>query len=435
MSTPASDVGEATRLGPARNRRPRATTRNRLAAWAALLLVLFVATSGTGLLADRAVRAAGQEMATSAAQMSDNAQAIYRSLSGADTAATGRFLAMASPRQRDELDRRYGEALSVARQRLADSSALTGGDPERAAGLARISRQLPVYTGLVDHAQDLTRYARTDPKRALLGAAYLREATAYLRGTLLPAALDLWKEEIARLGEARNGARVAIGSLTALLVLTLGALWGIQRYLWRRTRRVFNRGLALATLVMLGTLGWLVWSLSASPYADVRLGAVGERLRAQQDLVGVERAALEARADDYLRLGGDSTAVGSNELRSRFRGNAGCDHPERPLSGALTRRITIWCATYDQEIHEKERGGRHEEAVVAALPDGKVAVAYEQFDADLTRAIENGKAAILDLAEDIPVAPEGLGSGTVLLCLAAALCAGRGIWIRIKDYL
>ncbi|MEZ0077120.1 hypothetical protein [Planotetraspora sp. GP83] len=418
-----------------RARRPRATTRNRLTAWAALFLLLFVATSAAGLLADRAVRAAGREMATSAAQMSDNAQAIYRSLSEADTAATGRFLAMANPRQREELDRRYGEALTVARERLAASSALTGGDPERAAGIARISLRVPVYTGLVDHAQDLTRFARTDPKRALLGAAYLREATAYLRGTLLPAALDLWKEEISRLGEARNGARVAIGSLAVLLIATLGVLWLVQRYLWRRTRRLFNRGLALATLVTLATLGWLAWSLSASPYADGRLGAVGEKLGAQQYLVGLERAALEARADDYLRLGGNSTAVGSNELRGRFRVNAGCDHPQGPLSGALTSRINDWCTAYDQEIHEKERAGRHEEAVAAALPEGKVAVAYEEFDADLTRAIENGKAAILDLATDIPVAPDGLGEGTALLCLAAAVCAGRGIWIRIRDYL
>jgi len=94
--------------------------------------------------------------------------------------------------------RRQDPAARPAAARAGDASAI--GDD-----LATLSAELPVYT-------DEAATARADNRLGLpLGAAYLREASALMRGTLLPAASDIYTRESRRLtGFRRPGDRAAV---------------------------------------------------------------------------------------------------------------------------------------------------------------------------------------------------------------------------------
>ncbi|MFC3982590.1 hypothetical protein [Streptosporangium jomthongense] len=385
----------------------------------------------TGTLTDNALQRAGGEQADMAARLSDDAQVIYQSLAKADTSATGHFLAGTTTQA--TLRKRYDDAIDRIRRRLADAGGLTGGDVSRATNVAEIALQLPVYTGLVDRAGTLIAPAKdetADPDEArkavgpaLLGAAYLHEASSYLRTVLLPAAARLQRDETDNLRDAKSTALRTSSAHLLLLLATIAGLVLTQWSLARRTRRVLNLGLLGATVLVAVVLGATGWSLRNWPETDRRLGAIETRLIDQRRLVDAERAALTAYADTYLLLGGTSPFNWEQSLRN-FRRNARC-----------AERETTWCQTYTISIHQELIAGNNDGAVAAALPGGRFAAAFEVVDRDNTTKLEDGARQIQALAVQVPSAPSRLGLLTVALCCCAVLSAGLGFWPRIREYL
>ncbi|MFD1320287.1 hypothetical protein ACFQ4H_04190 [Micromonospora sonneratiae] len=409
-------------------------TPNRMLLIGLGLTLLFGVTAIVGGLAAQAAADAGRDSVTSAARMSGNAQALYRSLAEADAAATGRFLAPPDSSQRGELEDRYQQALSEVRRLLGESAGYVGADPDRSAGLARIANQLPVYVGLIEKAQHLARDPRAEPKNALLGAAYLRQASGYLRSILLPAAERLWDEETARLREARQDGQLALFASIGVPVLVIGALWWSQRYLRTRTKRRISLGLVLATAAMLGTVGWLVASWRHWPQANQRLSVTGPKMDEHWELIRVQRSALQARSDDHLRLGGNSNEFGLEDLQKRFEDNAGCTDLDNPDTAPMSGLITAWCTAQKADIHQKELVGEHAAAIAAALPQGSVATAFERYDAELTRKIDEREEIIFRELARTPHAPDSMGSVVLVLCLIATAGVTVGIWVRVREY-
>ena len=169
--------------------------------------------------------AAGNVVAVSE-PLSLDAQQIYRSLSDADATEAAAFLS--GGLEPLALRARYQADIAQAARHLEAATAAAG---QSAAGprLAILSAGLPVYAGLVDTA-------RADNRLGLpLGAAYLREASRYMRARLLPAARDLYAQENAQLAAAD---RQATGLPYAALVVALIAaafLLGSQWWLARRS--------------------------------------------------------------------------------------------------------------------------------------------------------------------------------------------------------
>ncbi|WP_326562462.1 hypothetical protein [Micromonospora sp. NBC_01796] len=425
------------RLRGVRRRRLRrllVPTPNRFVLVGIMLVLLFALTAGIAGLAARAAVDAGEVMVTSAAQMSGNAQAMHRWLAEADAAATGRFLAPPDSGQRVQLNRNYEDALGEVRRLLAESAGLTGGDPDRATGLARVANQLPVYTDLVRRAQELGAEPADRRLDALLGSAYLREASGYLRGVLLPAAQQLWEDETTRLSEARRDGQLALFGSIGITLLTLVPLWWSQRYLRRRTKRRVNPGLALATAAMLATTGWLVVSWRHWPQAEERLTVAGRKLDQHRDLIEIQRDALRARADVHLRLGGNSNQYGMVALNERFRRDAHCDSTVAGFTDQMRVLVGVWCTGHDRYIVENERLGAHPAAVAAALPGGEVATAFTHYDTELTKEINRVDREIYQELTNTPPAPTSLGVVTLLLCLIGAAGVAVGIGVRVREY-
>jgi hypothetical protein len=186
-----------------------ATTPRRLGLLLALLVLLSVVWGLlAALTANQHAAAAGDVVAVSE-PLSLDAEQVYTSLSDADATAANAFLTgglePAAARQRYQAD------ITQAAIRIEAASALVGSSAARtqlpghlahqasttgtAVGddLATLSGQLPVYTDEVATARANNRLGYP------LGAAYLREASGLLRGTLLPAASDIYTRESAQL--------------------------------------------------------------------------------------------------------------------------------------------------------------------------------------------------------------------------------------------
>src|SRR6266705_6063378 len=124
--------------------------------------------------------------------LSLDGQQIYRALSDADATAASAFLS--GGLEPIAARHRYLADIAAAAAHL-ESATAAAGHSAAARNLATLSAGLPVYTGEVETA-------RADNRLGLpLGAAYLREASSLMRGTLLPA--------------ARQISAVASGELTA----------------------------------------------------------------------------------------------------------------------------------------------------------------------------------------------------------------------------
>ena len=211
-----------------------ATTPGRLRLFLVTLIILSL-TWGViaALIANQHASAAASVVVVSE-PLSLDAEQIYQSLSDADATAANALLPgglePAPARQR------YNADITQAAIRIQAASALVGSSAARtqlpdtvntqasAVGsaigndLAALSAGLPVYTGEVETA-------RADNRLGLpLGAAYLREASALLRGTLLPAASDIYTRESGLLTSASAQA-------TGLPLIVFAIVFGLVRRL------------------------------------------------------------------------------------------------------------------------------------------------------------------------------------------------------------
>ncbi len=227
-----------------RRLRAAATTepgRLRVIGAALVALVLLSGAVSAWQVSDRV--AAADAVVDHSQPLSADAAHIYRSLADADTSASSGFLAGGDEPRSER--RRYEKDIREASELLAEAAAASGGSPTAERQIAVLNRGLPVYTGLVESA-------RADNRQGLpLGGAYLRYANEKMRGELLPAARKLYTAETEQLGGdyAEAESRPLLGLGTG--VLALAALGWAQRRNYRRTNRVFDRGLLGATAAVL----------------------------------------------------------------------------------------------------------------------------------------------------------------------------------------
>ena len=213
--------------------------------------------------------------------------------------------------------RSYARALATAGVGLADLARDAGSSPASAAAVRRITRELPVYAGLIDSA-------RANNRRGFpVGSAYLRRASKTMRDEILPAARDLYAIEARNL-TAHYRAGSSATTLLAVAVAgcaLLALLAATQIYLTRTTHRIVNVPLALASALLLGLVVWIAVAFAIQQQA---LG-VGAAHR-----LGPRRAA-DRRADPRVAGAGEREHRARGTRRRRGRAAA---RPGRPrLSG------------------------------------------------------------------------------------------------------
>ena len=433
--------------------RPRldgATTPARLRLLLALLILLSLAWGVlAALTADQHASAAADVVAVSE-PLSLDAEQIYTSLSDADATAANAFLAgglePAKARQRYQAD------ITQAAIRIEAASALVGSSAARtqlpghltkqasAAGtavgddLAILSGQLPAYT-------DEVGTARADNRLGLpLGAAYLREASGLLRGTLLPAASDIYIRESTLLTSASAQATgLPLIVVAAIAGLGLGyVLFRSSRWLSRHTHRVVNYGLLLAALAGLVSLVWLV--------AAFVVGR-GDLLHAQQQgsapaqaFARAEVAALQAHADESLTLidnGGDDSYQKDYVAQQKILGPgpgtllAAVQAAGGPGSD-VAAQARAWYKAH-AALRAKDDSGSHAAAVQSAL-NGDAAASFARLSTTLSQGINDHQAVFAASARSGRDAFTGLAVGMIVASLVMVGGCAWGLGRRLAEY-
>jgi hypothetical protein len=406
-------------------------------------VALVLASLLVGLFTALSVQSRAQaldDLAARSGPLSVAAQDLYRSLSDADATANSAFLA--GGLERPDVRARYEADIAQAETALATAVAAREpadlADPDSA--LAVLSRELSVYTGLVETA-------RANNRQGLpVGAAYQREASTLMRDELLPAAQRLYTDETATLRDDQDRAagipfvEVLLGA--ALLVL----LFFAQRYVRRRTRRRLNVGLLVATGAAVVSLAWV---LIATFGVLANVNASQENGSAQTDVLAQARiAALAARGGETLTLvargNGDEFEEHYSAVLRDLTGERGLLGTAQALAtdDAVRDRVSAAIAAQDawHEVHKTIRAadtdGDYTTAVELAIgsADDGAAAHFDAVDDSLREAIAATTATFEDEVSQASNALTGTVIGVIVLALVAAAGAATGIWQRLKEY-
>ena len=419
-----------------RARRSAASTPGRLFVIGVGLVVLSLLAGVVGAIAMLQKQATIDNLIEHREPLAAASQQIYRSLSDADATAANAFLSGGNPpaalRERYELD------IAQAGANLAKASADVAGITEAEAQVDQLAQQLPVYTGLVETARAYNRQGFP------AGAAYLREASGLMRAKLLPAAQELYSIDFRRLADEQAQARSLPWIAGGLVLLLLAALIAAQLYLTRRTNRLLNVGLLVATIAVVVGLAWgtvalLIESTRVANGHDsgtrqvelaVQARITALKMRANETLTLVARGDGAEYEDDWKDLTTEISGDGSENLLVRAQELA-----DSAVLEAARENVTDWLAAH-QKVRELDDDGAYQEAVTLAIGDAPegAAAAFNDLDENLLRAINDGRRVFVDETTGASAAMTGLVPGVVVLALFAAAGVTMGIRERLQEY-
>jgi hypothetical protein len=436
---PGLGIRGASGRAPARPLRPGTTPSQLRFLLASLVLLCLLWGAVAAVAAGQHASAAAAVVSTSE-PLSLDAQRIYRSLSDADATAASAFLAGGLEPQ--AVRRRYLADITEAASSLEAATAAAGHSAAQA-DLATLSAQLPVYTGEIETA-------RADNRLGLpLGAAYLREASGLMRGTLLPAARGLYRQANVALGAESSQATGLPFALIALLVaIAVGvALFWSQRWLARRTHRVANAGLLLASVAGIVSVLWLAVALTVG---RVELGSARTHGSAPVEaLAQADIAALQAHGDESLTLidnsGDDSFQADFVTVTKRLGPGPGTllaaaaaaasGSPGSADASAAQPDATAWYAAH-RRLRSLDDGGAHSLAVASATGSGPrdAGALFERLDTALDRSIAADQAVFQSHAVSGQDVTTGLEAGMIALALIMAAGCAVGLRQRLAEY-
>jgi hypothetical protein len=294
---------------------------------------------------------------------------------------------------------------------------------------------LPVYTRLVGTAL-------ADSRQNLpVGAAYLREASALMRSRLLPAARQVHDAESADLTrDGTTGSADPLGEL-AILVGCLAVLALIQVFVFRRTNRVFNPGLAVATcLVLAATL----WTGLATPAEHAALAGAAAHQRTADALVATDLAAVQAHGDELLSLAarGEDQGTYEHDFASTSASLTTMLAADAQLPGLADARSAQqgWLADHRDlvalETNPQGDNSANAQALLQVSGTGSTGSgpAFIRVDTDLrgamTREESSYRTALGSARSDLA----GLATALAVLTAVALATAAVGINQRLREY-
>ena len=426
------------------------STPGKLSGIAVVLVVLatVVAVAGAVLVEDRDDTIEG--LLEHREPLAVAAQELYRALSDADVTVARSFLSAED--ERASLRGRYERDIAEAGTALATAASGTGRIPAAAEQVAILNKTLPVYTGLVEQARAGRQQAGTGPGEAgqePAGAQYLRQASELMRSQLLPAARELYRINTTQLAAEQNDATEFPWALTALVLVLLATLVAAQVYLKRRTNRVFNPGLLVASgaVVLL-----LFWGAAAITVQSVLVSKAGASTAQEDLLVDARITALRARADEMFMLvareNGDRYQAEFAELARQLagpQGNGGLllrarAEADRP---AVTEHIGYardaarsWLGVHSV-VRKLAESGSYPKAVALAIDardGGSSTATFARLDRSLATAIDSARDQFRAETTSASAALTLLTPGVIVLSIVAALGATIGLRDRLREY-
>lgn len=403
-----------------------------------LLIVVLLAVTAVATFAVVTRRTNGVRTVAASEPLIVDAQALDTSLSQADATAANAFLAGGiEPADQRAL---YQQDINEAGRLLADAAERSGPATDVQSPLQTLTAQLPVYTGLVDTARSNNRQGYP------VGAAYLRQASRLMAGTILPADQKLFSVHASHLSRGSQRARRATDAILIglLLLVVLAAMVAVQVWLFRRSNRVLNLPLVGATVlaaVLLLVVGIELRS-EASQTARAR-----DRSYASVSLVAqVRTLAFKAKGDESLTLIGRGNGGAFND---DFNAQVAKLKPlltqAQTVAVSSTELSSVQAAAADLQqylaVHKQIRtlddGGQFDQAVKLAVGGGTASAsnqAFTVFDNQLTIALDASQSDFLNHIRSARRHLANLTAAIVVVLLAAGLLTLWGFQQRINEY-
>jgi hypothetical protein len=404
------------------------------------LIAVVVASLAWGALAAFTVSqysSAASGVVATGESLTLDAQHIYQDLSDANNTEATAFLN--GGLEPFALRDRYLADIKQAAAAIGDATA-TGGNSK---SIVTLSTDLPVYTGEIETARADNRIGYP------LGAAYLREASTLMNGTLLPAANNLYTTENSRLtatSAQATGLPLVIVTLVVGLIIEY-VLYRTSRWLARRTHRVLNFGLLAAAAAALVSLAWL-----AIVFTGARSDLLTAQARGSVPVGALARAditALQAHADESLTLidnAGDDANQADYVQKQKALGpgpgtlltaatSAAAGGPAAAAARAAAAHAQSWYQAH-AKLRSLDDGGNHTAAVASALGSGTgdAGGQFAAFSSDMTSGINAGQTAFAASADAGESMYTGLEAVVIVLALLMAAGSAWGLSRRLVEY-
>jgi hypothetical protein len=414
----------------------RATTPGKLLVVSVLTLAGAVVFGAVATSAERSRARAATAIRTQTEPLLVQAVTLYTKLSDANAAATATFATGGpeSPAARAQ----YQADLRAATNALVTLTREIGHSRQASSDVRTISEQLPVYTGLVEAARANNREGHP------VGAAYLRQASALLTGTILPAADGLYSSEARQLTDhyGTGTGTSALVILVVAIVLALAVLLLAQRFVTQISRRILNVLMLAGTIVLVGVSLWAVVALlneqnalasarRASDSVEV-LSATSvllSRAQTDQSLTLVNRGSDEIDPLDFKQvmahLGGPTGLVADASARARAAG-------ERGSAAALTGGFNQYRTLSDQISGYEDQGLPAQAITTATGP--RAAAVTRGLSGDLDGQIASAQGRFVGNADSATSSLSGLSIAIPLLTVVAAILVVLGLRSRMQEY-
>lgn len=407
----------------------------------ALVLLAAVATAITAFGVDHRQRTLA-DARDATGQMYTAASDFHQALSAADSAGASEFVARQENRATDRVtfETTYESSIIDANSALAKLTAgaeTTDNAPKDL--LSTLPGQLSEYSVLVESAR---AYNRSGNKG--VATTYQLLAADTMRENLLPAANTLRNWTSDRLiAEEDDASKFPVVELVmgALLIV---ALLGVQFYLVKRTNRLLNVGLVVATVAAVAMLVWtLVAVITSGQYAEASKQQGTEALNA----LGLARStALQARGNETLIVVANAGEQNYSKYDSAFgKASDAIVGPDNLLNRAKATDVERSVQdSIDQAGTFTDKWVARHDAIRKASTQSETKAAkilFDQTGPDVSRVDDN-------LSEGLDIVrmrfntyvTSGIGSltgmmaGVAILGFLVAAGSALGLWQRVREY-
>ena len=354
-------------------------------------------------------------------------QTIRTNVVKADANATNAFLV--GGLEPSDVRAAYNDGIATAARTIAEASSANAAD---ATALQRVNGVLARYAGLIEAARANNRQGFP------VGAAYLRQASNLIQHSALPALATLVTVEQARVNTSVRATDSPSVRLAGVLLIAMVALVGLQMFLYKRTRRVLNPsvlvasgGVLLAGVIGLGVMAWARTGATDArngPYRQtVQLATAridGFDAKSAEALTLINRGSGQAYEDRFKVASGNAKLVMAADLSVPDEGAV-----IAPTASAFARYLAS-----HTEVRKLDDGGKWDEAVALATGSGAANRDFGTFEQVSSRAL-TGRARTLSDDLDSARFPLVVLAWLVLLAgIAAAIATWRGVNQRLREY-
>jgi len=402
----------------------------------AAIVVLLVVSAGA--LSSR--RSAAKSVSDESGARLVQVQALYQSLADADATASRQLLAAGQApvevRQRylDDLDR-AGHLSS----RIAES---VKSSPDARRAVQVVTTQLPRYAEKVEAGRVNSRFGFP------LGAEETRQASKLMRVKILPATLELYRFAANELQNDYDRGTSASQMVWIILIgiAALAVLVATQWFTARRTNRILNLGLVVASVIVAVLLVWMLVRFNNEQDSLVRAQRDGSdsvqvlssarflalQAQANANLALAERGTGQAYRDDFGHL--MSTLCGSQACRAGLLGYAR-DLADRAGSASHVADIQAKAAAFWKKANDVvtlDNDGNYKDAVAVATSDQTDA--SQILDTAIAGESAQAQSRFDSAAHDARSGFAVLAVALTLGLLLAAVLVLVGLQPRIGEY-